>query len=129
MNLLSPSKLTSALIARKGQAVPSGFGILAASRYAGVPVTPNYESKDGTRSARRGAAPAKESERAADRVRVSLRLNEERHLRLRLTAAHMQTTLQEVMTQALDNYLNNISPEVVRDNCLCLGPRNYPPKQ
>lgn len=129
MKLLGPSKLTSALIARKGHAVPSGFGIPAPLRYAGAPVIPNHSPKNGSRSAYHGAAPVKESETEAQRARVSLRLNEERHLRLRLTAAHMQTTLQDILTQALDNYLNQISPEVIRDDCLCLGSERRPPKQ
>ncbi len=129
MKLFSPSKLTSALIARKGHAVPSNFGMLAPSRYTGEPVIPNHAPKNGSRSAGFIAAPAKESKRQAERARVSLRLNQERHLRLRLTAAHMQTTLQDILTEALDNYLNQISPEVIRDNCLCLRSGSRSPKQ
>ena len=129
MKLLSPSKLTSALIARKGHAVPSGYGFTAPSRFPPVSVVPDQDPENGSRSASRRAAPAKVSERAPDRARVSLRLNEERHLRLRLTAAHMQTTLQHVLTQALDNYLDHISPGVIRDNCLCLDSDGPPAKQ
>ncbi len=127
MKLFGPSKLTSALIARKGHAVPSGFGLPAPSRKPGESVIPDRAPRNGSLGVFRGADPAKESARAAERARVSLRLDDERHLRLRLTASHMQMTLQDILTQALDTYLDQVSPEVIRDNCLCLGSESPPP--
>ena len=138
MKLQDPSKLTSALIARKGHAVPSGFGFPGSSRYSNPALAPDDSygighsvSSERVDSAACGAESGYENSQesvvrrnstpAARRARVSLRLDDERHLRLRLSAAHMETTLQNVLVQALDHYLDQISPEVIRANCLCLG--------
>ena len=145
MKLFGPSKLTSALIARKGHAVPSGYGFGSRSQPAPASVGANSGSESCSQPqspATAGAeAPVAEGAvnkaprrrtvavfGAAERSRVSLRLDDERHLRLKLTASHMQTTLQDILTQALDTYLDQISPEVIRDNCLCLG-SDDPPKK
>ncbi len=129
MKLFRPSKLTSALIARKGQAVPSGYGKLAPSRSTGAPVNANPSPRAGFRSVSHNGAPAKQCETVLASARVSLRLDEARNLRLRLTAAHMQMTLQDILTDALDNYLDQISPEVIRDNGLYLGSESRSPKR
>ncbi len=129
MKLFRPSKPTSALIPRKGQAVPSGYGKLAPSRSTGAPVNANPSPRNGFRSARKDGVPAKQTETVLASARVSLRLDEARNLRLRLTAAHMQMTLQDILTKALDDYLDQISPEVIRDNCLYLGSESRSPKR
>ena len=54
------------------------------------------------------------------RARISLRLDDERHLRLKLTAAHLQKKLQDVVIAALDGYLDQIGPAVMNGNCACL---------
>ncbi len=133
-----PAKLTSTLIARKGHAVPSGYGLTPASDVAAAPGPGRHDRELGSKSKSQGTEAAKASifapighkqarnraksaNGAAERACVSLRLDHERHLRLKLTAAHLRTTLQDVLTQALDNYLDQISPEVIRNNGLCLG--------
>jgi hypothetical protein len=116
------AKLTSALIARKGHAVPSGYGSTSTTPAAPAPIARNSRpvAQSPTPVAGLGKGAQKTTE-VAGRVRVSLRINDERHLRLRLTASHMQTTLQDILTQALDNYLDQLGPEVIRNNCLCLN--------
>jgi len=49
----------------------------------------------------------------SDRVRVSLRLDMDHHLRLKLIAAHSRRTLQSVLIEALDDYFDRHTPDVV----------------
>jgi hypothetical protein len=51
------------------------------------------------------------------RVRISLRLDPQRHLRLRLLAAHSEMSLQEALIAALDAYLGE---EAQNLPCACL---------
>lgn len=114
-----PASLTSALLVRKGTAVPAGYVSLAAavrsvrSEPAEATVTPL--------DAHAGARRRRQQESVPDaRVRISLRLDEERHLKLKLTAAHMQKKLQDVVIAALDGYLDQIGPAVMNGHCACL---------
>ncbi|MBK1696271.1 hypothetical protein [Rhodovibrio salinarum] len=50
------------------------------------------------------------------RVRVSLRLTGERHRRLRLASIHLNASLQQILTHALDQYLAQLTPA-----CPCMG--------
>jgi hypothetical protein len=61
----------------------------------------------------------------AARARLTLRLDETRHLRLKLTSAHLQRSLQEILTEALDRYLDQVSPEMLSSNCVCLKARSH----
>jgi hypothetical protein len=54
---------------------------------------------------------------------MTFRLDEARHLRLRLAAAHLQRSRQDVLTEALDRFLDQISPEILSNNCVCLTAR------
>jgi len=53
-----------------------------------------------------------------NRVRVSLRLDMDRHLRLKLIAAHSRRTLQSVLIDALDDYFDRCTPDVVDSSYL-----------
>ena len=48
------------------------------------------------------------------RVRVSLRLDLPRHQRLKLAAMQEERTQQSILTQALDEYLERHTPEVLK---------------
>ena len=50
------------------------------------------------------------------RARVSLRLDDARHRRLRLAAIHLDASLQQLLTHALDQYLAQVAPD-----CPCMG--------
>ena len=54
------------------------------------------------------------------RVRVSLRLDPHRHLRLRLLSAHSRLSLQETLIAALDAYLGDEAQSANGGNCDCL---------
>jgi len=51
---------------------------------------------------------------------ISLRLDDERHLKLKLTSAHLHRSLQEIMIAALDGYLDQVGPAVMNGHCACL---------
>lgn len=125
MAMSEPAILSSTMLARKGAAVPSGY----------APIRPH--DVDTAESAARSidenaggsppparcvaAATGGPPSTQAGRTRVSVRLDRERHLKLKLTAAHLQRTLQDVITDALDRYLEQLGPEVLRTDCACLG--------
>lgn len=104
MSSSDAAPLTAALLARKGTAAPAALGA-GASRPAAAPGQTDGIVRDG------------------ERARVTLRLDEQRHLRLKLTAAHLQQSLQELMTEALDRYLDQVGPQMLSSNCTCLAAR------
>lgn len=119
------ASLTSALLVRKGRAVPAGYVSLASA-------VRNERSFDAEHPVPAEAAPAAAPAPAArpraarrprkqdPRARISLRLDDERHLKLKLTAAHLHKKLQEIVIAALDGYLEQIGPAVMNGNCACL---------
>jgi hypothetical protein len=122
MSAPEAASLTSALLVRKGAAVPAGYATLAATvrglRAAdpifvdGAPLAPG---EAGAKRARRRRPSAPDP-----RTRISLRLDDERHLKLKLTAAHLHKKLQDIVIAALDGYLDQVGPAVMSGNCVCL---------
>jgi hypothetical protein len=116
MNPNGPAPLTSTLLVRKGAAIPAGYAELTAARAARA-------ARPGGASAQAAAAPPKRrrNERFPDpRTRISLRLDPDRYLRLKLSAAHLHRNLQDVLIAALDGYLDKLGTEVKSGNCACL---------
>ena len=58
------------------------------------------------------------------RVRVSLRLDDGRHRRLRLAAIHLDASLQQILTHALDQYLAQVAPDCPCMRRGCLAPES-----
>ncbi|WP_417319211.1 hypothetical protein [Emcibacter sp.] len=56
----------------------------------------------------------------AKRIAMTLRMTEEDHLKLRLYSAHTRKSCQEVLTDALDQYLAHETGESCGTNCSCL---------
>lgn len=123
MSRKEAASLSAALLARKGSAAPAGFTPLA--------ITGGKRGLPRASALLRQAAlsPPPQDHRAKigdtgtseDRARVTLRLNEARHFRLKLASAHMQQSLQEILTTALDHYLDQVGPEILREGCICLA--------
>jgi hypothetical protein len=116
------ASLTSALLVRKGAAVPAGYVSLA-TVVRGVRAPDTNEGTvtpiGGAGLARASGSRRRRSE-TDSRARISLRLDDERHLKLKLTAAHLQKKLQDVVIAALDGYLDQVGPAVMNGNCACL---------
>ncbi|MGH6899724.1 MAG: CopG family ribbon-helix-helix protein [Geminicoccaceae bacterium] len=121
--MAEPARLTSALLARKGQALPTGG--FAQAKLALIPSQPtaakrNRQCCDTLSSSERPAAPVRRSGRrpgagAGDRVAFTVRLDHERHTRLKILAARRGRSGQEMLLRALDAYL-----EACAIDCPCL---------
>lgn len=105
MSLLDSAPLTEMLLVSKGGAAPSRYG--SAHPIDVDPVLP--------------------SRRVDVRTRVSLRLDDRRHRRLRLAAAHLRQSAQAVLLAALDHYLDHVVPAAIEGGCRCLEAGAAPP--
>ncbi|MGE0652836.1 MAG: hypothetical protein AB7P12_13975 [Alphaproteobacteria bacterium] len=113
-NTRGAAKLTSSLLARKGTAAPAALSSVAVA----------LRPVDGASRAQKCASPAYGGDCSGKAPpRMTFRLDEARHLRLRLAAAHLQRSRQDVLTEALDRFLDQISPEILSNNCVCLTAR------
>jgi hypothetical protein len=137
---MSFASLTGALLARKGKAAPSklaapalgdGEPSLAAARSIAsaaetaaetaaepprAPLQPRPASRQATQR-----PPGQPVTDRFGRARVSLRLDPERHQRLKLAAAHARLSIQDILTGALDAYVSSIAPKFAGADCVCLA--------
>ncbi len=135
---MKAARLNSTLLMRKGAASPlsplAPYSPPPPRRPDGAHGEPAKRTP-GPEAPTRGATPKRQSTGqpnrgpAADRgkalrqdplgrVRVSLRLDQERHLRLRLIAAHTRRTIQETLLAALDAHL---ADHGLDDHSACLA--------
>jgi hypothetical protein len=125
-----PARLTSDLLARRGRAFPTG-GLA----YPGIDLSQPLPAPDVLGEPRGGSEltigavvelparpvtparqPARRRRRPEDgRVALTLRLDRERHLRLKIFAARRNRSSQDVLVRALDAYL-----EACGADCACL---------
>jgi hypothetical protein len=125
-----PAGLTSDLLARKGQALPTAAPACPRVEIGqSLPALPAPDKPSSRRAsiAVVGGAPERRSGRARqaygsgssgrrdERIALTLRLDRERHRRLRILAARHDCTSQEVIVAALDAYLAACSGD-----CACL---------
>lgn len=121
--------LTGALLASKGAAAPSN------SVSAFLEELPSSQNSTGgsapdapVRATARAdvvcvaAAPEESAtpDTAAVRAKLSVRLDPDRHLRLKLAAAHLRRSSQAIMLDALDAYLSTVTPALDLA-CPCLN--------
>jgi hypothetical protein len=108
---MTVASLNARLLARKGDARPAPIDTgegraypMSARSFAGSwPASAVWPEEPQTGDPR-------------SRARVSLRLDDARHRRLRIAAIHLDASLQQILTQALDQYLAQIAPD-----CPCMG--------
>ena len=127
MSARTPARLSSGLLSRKGMAAPS------AGREARVNTAGGAADDSGAETTRpqlrQGPAPARSTladwaapdpagasgargQVAQKRVRVSLRLDEDRHTRLKLVATQRNCTLQSLFTEAIDEFFVRHAPDL-----------------
>ncbi len=146
MSALKPSPLTSALLTRKGMAspsaVPPGRANMVQSlrpqslrplavpslleRPAPYPTGAKSPDRIVPKTGGRGTAEnASRSRRSPERrVRVSLRMDTDRHIRLKLVATQQNRTLQGVFIQAIDEFFERHTPDTL-DAVSLLRIRDY----
>jgi hypothetical protein len=125
----APARLSGELLARKGQALPTGglgyaamapdqplpsYGHPVLVRYGSLPAQ-DARAQGGSRrtTAERRRPPA--GRREEDRIALTLRLDRERHRRLRIFCARHDCSSQEVIVRALEAYLDTCG-----EDCACL---------
>jgi hypothetical protein len=114
--------LASDLLARKGEAVPTSLVVLPM-----VPRAPTGEIKPELSVPRDGARGGKplRGGAVAPAAKLSLRLDGDRHRRLRVAALHLGRSGQQILVEALDAYLERSAEAILGGQCACLR-RNSP---
>ena len=119
MNKRGPAPLTSSLLAEKGTAVPTVGPVDGQARHATIaPPRAIDGAATATPTHLPDAAPfadATPRRDKSDRVRVTMRIDPERHFRLKLVAAHLNQSTQDVLSTALDCYLDQVAPAVINN--------------
>jgi len=95
--------LTASLLVAKGNAMPSGERLSLDN----VQFLPK-PSRQHTAGSGEGT------------TRVSLRMANARHSRLRLAAAHLGRSNQALMLAAIDHYIDTVLPALTAGRCACL---------
>ena len=104
MSIAAAAILSSGLLARKGAALPTSL--------AAVPLSPRAAIGDVPAPA--GAAVPRRN------AKVSLRLDPERHRKLRLAAVHLGRSGQRILIDALDAHLARCAETIAGGDCACL---------
>lgn len=112
MHAKPAATLASGLLARKGEAVPTSLVVLPI-----VPRAPTGEIKPELSAPRGGGAAAA--------AKLSLRLDGDRHRRLRVASLHLGRSGQQILVEALDAYLERSAEAILGGQCACLR-RNSP---
>lgn len=132
MTRSSVARLTSALLVKKGNAVPASYGLpvqslssfLRRTRSESPPleVVPSarLEPPRPVEVAKPKPVLRRKPMQRDSRARLSMRLEADAYLRLKLVAAHRRSTLQRVMLDALEHYLATVAPTVPEGRCRCL---------
>jgi len=115
------SPLTGALLARKGGASPS-FLAQVHPPVDGLPAAVAHRPSRAAAPHANDAGEAAQGGASRDhhgRIKLSFRLDQDRHLRLKLAAAHTDRHIQDILTAALDRYLTDLAPAVKSGGCTC----------
>ena len=115
MNNMKVATLTSSLLARKGTAVPSAFAPTAMppvppAPTPSAPTPPAAAARKTPRAANIGGAVARPKRDGTGRIKMSLRLKPDLHLKLKLVAAFRRESAQKLLVAAIERYLDQIVP-------------------
>lgn len=124
-NIKQVSRLTGALLARKGTTVSLPESVHVNGHTLNGPLNSIMPSrKNSVQSSAKGTVkgsvstrkskPAKSSQGPSDhkRIAMTLRMEPENHLQLRLYSAHTRKSCQVILSEALDIYLAQNNDEV-----------------
>lgn len=110
------ASLTASLLARKGFAAPS-----APLPFQPPSPAPRASTRPQAAKAPKAAEANTTTAAKSRRVALTLRLDPARHLQLRLLAAHRQMSSQDLLTAALDQYLEDHRCASGLQHCACLA--------
>lgn len=112
MNIMKVATLTSSLLARKGAAVPSTF---APTAMPPAPTPPAAVARKAPQAADTGAAVARPKRNGTGRIKMSLRLKPDLHLKLKLVAAFRRESAQKLLVAAIERHLDQMAPNAARE--------------
>ena len=110
MNYMKVATLTSSLLARRGAAVLSTFAPTAMP-----PAPPAAVARKAPQAADTGGAVARPKRNGTGRIKMSLRLKPDLHLKLKLVAAFRRESAQKLMVAAIERHLDQVAPSVARE--------------
>ncbi len=113
MNIMMVATLTSSLLARKGTAVPSAFAPTALPAMPPAPTPPAAAARKTAATA--GGAVARPKRNGTGRIKMSLRLKPDQHLKLKLVAAFRRESAQRLLVAAIERYLDQVAPSAARE--------------
>ncbi len=108
------ASLTASLLARKGQAGPTdGLQSVGLEGEAATPAHHNQAENGEHLTAKRPVGSGR-------RIAMTVRLDHEQHLRLRVFSVHQKRSSQEILARALDKYIDENAPAALDTACLTL---------
>jgi hypothetical protein len=116
MNIMKVATLTSSLLARKGTAVPSAFAPTAMPPMPAMPPAPTPPAAAARKTAAAdGGAVTRPKRNGTGRIKMSLRLKPDQHLKLKLVAAFRRESAQRLLVAAIERYLDQVAPSAARE--------------
>ncbi len=110
MNYMKVATLTSSLLARRGAAVPSTFAPTAMP-----PAPPAAAARKAPQAADTGGAVARPKRDGTGRIKMSLRLKPDQHLKLKVVAAFRRESAQRLLVAAIERHLDQVAPNAARE--------------
>ncbi len=135
---MKTASLSGNLLARKGTALPAKLvtaqSCPAPQNSAAAKSTPpsahlRKVPGDAPGGSRGGASGDTKPHDGEARARITLRLDADRHLKLKLAGAHLRRSSQQILVEALDSYLKTSVPILMDDECGCLKARQLVPRE
>ncbi len=115
MNIMKVATLTSSLLARKGTAVPSAFAPTAMPPMPAMSPAPTPAAAARKTAAADGGAVTRPKRNGTGRIKMSLRLKPDQHLKLKLVAAFRRESAQRLLVAAIERYLDQVAPSAARE--------------
>ena len=116
------ASLTSSLMARKGSAAPAEQAV--------VPIKPSVFVKGKGRPQGHasevpdiecGREPCHGRDDLRRSAKLTLRLEGDQHLQVKLLASHLNCSIQTIIREALQRHLDEMVPDYLHGKCMCLA--------
>ena len=115
--------LTGSLMARKGSAVPAEQSVVPlnpavfvkGSGHSSLPAPPPTDTPSP------GAGPCYSHEDLKRAAKLTLRLEGDQHLQVKLLASHLNCSIQTIIREALQRHLDEMVPAYLHGKCACLA--------
>lgn len=116
------ASLSSSLMARKGTAAPAEQSV--------VPLKPSVFVKSKSRAGDRGEdaplhacreEPCHGRDEFRRAAKLTLRLEGDQHLQVKLLASHLNCSIQTIIREALQRHLDEMVPRYLHGKCACLA--------